>query len=135
LGIIQGISGFNDGKSFLRALPNKTKLKEKLRDENTIAYISSLTDQAFSTRKLENNKLTGKSLPIRLAKIATDFMTAITVEEQTTNLVLIPYQSDKQAIEGNSYLALINAEIGKITYNAHIKRNDKIVKIYATDSI
>src|SRR5690625_5550241 len=81
LGIIQGISGFNDGKSFLRALTNKTKLKEKLRDESTIAYISSLTDQAFSTLKLENNQLTGKSLPIRLAKIATDFMIAIKDEE------------------------------------------------------
>src|SRR5699024_5593162 len=84
------------------------ELKEKLRDESTIAYISSLTDQAFSTLKLENNQLTGKSLPIRLAKIATDFMIAIKDEEQTTHLVLIPYQSDKQVIEGKSYLGLIN---------------------------
>ena len=135
LGIIQGISGFNDGKSFLRALTNKTKLKEKLRDESTIAYISSLTDQAFSTLKLENNQLTGKSLPIRLAKIATDFMIAIKDEEQTTHLVLIPYQSDKQAIEGQSYLGLINAEIGTVTFNEQIKENDIIAKGEEADEV
>src|SRR5699024_11853433 len=53
LGIIKGILGFNDGKSFVRALTNKTKLNENLRVESTIAYISSLTDQAFLTLKLE----------------------------------------------------------------------------------
>src|SRR5699024_12503572 len=107
----------NYGKSFLQVIPNKTKIKEKLRDESTIAYNSSLTDQAFSTLKLESNQLTGKSLPIRLAKRATDFLIAIKDEEQTTHLVLIPYQSDKQEIEGKSYLGLINAEIGTVTFN------------------
>src|SRR5690625_2718907 len=129
------MSGFNDSQSFLRALPNKTKLKEKLRDENTIAYISSLTDQAFSTLKLENNQLTGKSLPIRLAKIATDFMIAIKDEEQTTHLALIPYQPDKQAIEGKSYLGLINAEIGTVTFNEQITENDIIAKGEEADEV
>src|SRR5699024_4520110 len=101
-----------------------TKLKEKLRDENTIAYISSLTDQAFSTLKLENNQLTGKSLPIRLAKIATDFMIAIKDEEQTTHLALIPYQPDKQAIEDKKYIGLKNEEIGTVTSNEEITEND-----------
>src|SRR5699024_1012062 len=78
--------------------------------------------------KLENNQLTGKSLPIRLAKIATDFMIAIKDEEQTTHLVLIPYQSYKHVIEGKSYLGLINAEIGTVTFNEQITENDIIAK-------
>src|SRR5699024_9584782 len=135
LGIIQGDSGFNDGKSFLRVFPNKTKLKEKVRDESTMAYLSSLTDQAFSTLILESNQLTGKSLPIRIAKIATDFLIAIKDEEQTTHLVIIPYQSDKQEIEGKSYLGLINAEIGTVTFNEQITDSDIIAKGEEADEV
>src|SRR5699024_8895697 len=93
------------------------------------------TDQAFSTLKLESNQLTGKSLPIRLAKIATDFLIAIKDEEQTTHIVLIPYQSDKQQIEVKRYLGLINAEIVTVTFNEQITDSDIIAKGEEEDEV
>src|SRR5690625_7474828 len=62
-------------------------------------------------------------------------MIAIKDEEQTTHLVLIPYQSDKQVIEGKSYLGLINAEIGTVTFNEQITENDIIAKGEEADEI
>lgn len=115
LAMIQGLPGLNDGASFLRVIEHK--LAESMDGvHHTIAYISATADQAFSTLQLKDNQLTGTSLPIRLAQIATHFLIAIKNEAEETILLLLPRDSNKQEVSGLSRLGLAAAHIGKVTF-------------------
>lgn len=116
LALLQGLPGLNDGASFLRVLQDQNVAKDLFSDEHTIAYLPVIEAVAFSTMKLEQNQLTGTSLPVRSAKIATHFLIAIKNEVEETMLLLIPYQETKQEISGESYLGMSCANIGKITF-------------------
>lgn len=115
LGMVQGLPGLNDGASFLRILSDIKTLD--IDEADTIAYISACEDEAFSTLELQQNQVTGTSLPVRLAKIATHFLIATKNELDETMLLLIPYQAGKQEVDGESYLGLSNAQIGTVTFD------------------
>ena len=117
LAMVQGLPGLNDGASFLRVTTNHQLEDLFINKPETIAYISAVNDQAFATLQFRNNRLSGTSLPVRLAKIATHFLIAIKNEAQETVLLLLPYEKDKLEIRGENRLGLAAAQIGTVTFH------------------
>ncbi len=119
---IQGLPGLNDGASFARILQNVGGFDDLNGKETTIAYISALDVLPFSTLKLEGNRLTGSSLPVRSAQIADYFLISLRDEKEEASLLLIPNEASQ--VSGKSYLGLEASQIGKVTFNDYFVSDD-----------
>lgn len=116
LAIIQGLPGLNDSASFFRVNDDHFGEKVSVNQSSTIAYISALKDDPFSTLNCNQNVLTGISSPIRSAQIATHFLVAIKNEMQETMLLLLPYEVTGGVVTGESCLGLAASNLGKVTF-------------------
>ncbi len=117
LAMMQGMPGLNDGASFSRTNQDVKGFDTLLDSEQTVAYISAQEEQPFSTLQLHRQLLTGTSLPVRTAQIATHFLIALKDENSEAQLLLIPNNHQLCEVTGKSYLGLEASQIGKVTFN------------------
>lgn len=117
LAIIQGLPGLNDSASFFRVRKDYVEMNSISNQSPTIAYISATEDTPFSTLRLQQNVLSGTSLPIRGATIATHFLIAIKNEIRQTMLLLLPNDIINATVMGETRLGLAAANIAKISFD------------------
>lgn len=115
LASMQGMPGLNDSASFFRL--HNISLDKIDHPEPTFAYISELQVNHFSTLRLQENVLSGKSLPARGVKIATHFLIAMKNENDQAILLLLPYKAIAEVAEGKSCLGLAAANIGAVRFD------------------
>lgn len=129
LAIIQGLPGLNDSASFFRVMEDYIKINAKENQLPTIAYISATKESPLPSLTFQQNVLSGVSLPIRGAKIATHFLIAVKNELQQTILLLLPNNVVNGTVVGESRLGLYAANIGSITFEETTINDDHIVAV------
>lgn len=127
LATMQGMPGLNDGASFSRTQQDMNGFETLLDSDHTVAYISAQDEQPFSTLQLHEHLLTGTSLPVRTAKIATHFLVALKDENEVVQLLLIPNHYQFCEVTGKSYLGLEASQIGKVTFNKMTVLDEHVV--------
>ena len=130
LAAVQGMPGLDDGASLLRVLADQQhmyQIDDIVNKQSTIAYIHAMDEEAFSSLQFTQGILSGTSVPIRSSKIATHFLIATVNEQQEAVLILVENDQTKIEVTGTSYLGLIAANIGKVTFHSIELNNEHIV--------
>jgi len=129
LAAVQGMPGLDDGASFLRVLADYENFDQMdlINEGSTIAFINATNEEAFSTLRFEQNILSGTSIPIRSSKVATHFMIAIKNEQQEPVLILVEKDEKKMEVSGTSYLGLVAANIGKVTFHSVVIGQEQMI--------
>lgn len=129
LAMIQGLPGLNDSASLFRVMGDYVGFNSSENELPTIAYISAAKESPLPSLTLKHNVLSGISLPIRGAKIATHFLIAVKNEVGKTILLLLPNEVIKGTVIGESRLGLSAANIGSITFEETALNDKHIVAV------
>src|SRR5690625_4859020 len=122
--------GLDDGASLLRVLADQAhtyQVDDTINKHSTIAYIHAMDEEAFSSLQFKQGILSGSSVPIRSSTIATHFLIATVNEQREAVLILVENDQTKIEVTGTSYLGLIAANIGKVTFHLTELNNEHII--------